>query len=345
MSEEKNKNMSNEEDKKVFKKIHENFKNMNCMMAEEMEIASIHGVITGDYREQMWMNFFRSIIPKKFSMSQGVLIIDSFGNVSKEVDIAVYDEQYTPYVFQYNTLKFIPIEAVAVVIECKSKSPNEKALNDWVNKIDELMPNPSGITRIVSGYSCAITNKSQLRTRPIKILATIKNCSDDAKENIENGYYNIFDFVIIKDREAGIFDVININENETLGWWAKKLNGVGNEGNLKIERLSKEKDCVIDDLPRESKDYLELNENDALKKFILNEFLEKNFEISKTLKDLKICDSDGNDVNPLLSLNLQLNQLLLLINNPMPFPHFAYAKRFREIIQNINNESHKDENK
>lgn len=32
----------------------------------------------------------------------------------------------------------------------------------------------------------------------------------------------------------------------------------------------------------------------------------------------------------LLTLNLQLNQLLMLINNPLPFPHKAYAKMFNE---------------
>ncbi|GAE90404.1 hypothetical protein [Acetivibrio straminisolvens] len=45
------------EKKEIFKKIHDNYMNMNRMMAEEMKIASLHGVITGENREQMWMNF------------------------------------------------------------------------------------------------------------------------------------------------------------------------------------------------------------------------------------------------------------------------------------------------
>ncbi|MFC7561502.1 hypothetical protein ACFQY3_24870 [Paenibacillus farraposensis] len=32
-----------------------------------------------------------------------------------------------------------------------------------------------------------------------------------------------------------------------------------------------------------------------------------------------------------MTLNFQLNQLLMLLNNPMLFPHFAYAKAFREL--------------
>lgn len=343
MCEKKGCEVSNEEDKKVFKLIHENYKNMNCMMAEEMDIASLHGVITGDYREQMWMNFFRSIIPKKFSMSQGVLIIDSFGKVSKEVDIAVYDEQYTPYVFQYNTLKFIPIEAVAVVIECKSKSPNEDSLNAWIERIDQLVPNPSGITRIVSGYSCAITNKSQLKTRPIKILATIKDCGDKAIGTMEKEYCNKFDFIIIKDtKEDKSFNVLTKNENKRLGWWAKELNGVGNEDYLEIVCEKRGR------LPNETEEFLKKEENESLQKYIMNELLaienicgseDKKIKVDKKLEDLRIPN------NPLLTLNFQLNQLLMLINNPMPFPHFAYAKRFREIIKEMDNKTDEDKKK
>lgn len=50
-------------------------------------------------------------------------------------------------------------------------------------------------------------------------------------------------------------------------------------------------------------------------------------ECTSTLAELKI------EGNYLLSLNLQLNQLLMLINNPMLFPHFAYAKIFRERLK------------
>ncbi len=42
--------------------------------------------------------FFLRIIPKKFNTTRFVFIIDSKENISKEVDIAIYDEQYTPYI-------------------------------------------------------------------------------------------------------------------------------------------------------------------------------------------------------------------------------------------------------
>ena len=122
--------------KDIYQLILENYENMNTMMKNELNMRSEHGGSTGNYREEMWMKFFRGIIPMKFAMAQGVLIIDSYGNVSREVDIAVFDETYSPYLFQYNSLKVIPIEAVAIVIECKSTTYD--GLEKWCDKIAKL---------------------------------------------------------------------------------------------------------------------------------------------------------------------------------------------------------------
>ena len=80
----------------------------------------------------------KSIVPKKFVIEQSVFIIDSKGNVSNEVDLAIFDEMYTPYVFRYGEIKFIPIEAVVAVVECKSTSMDEKLLENWINSIEQL---------------------------------------------------------------------------------------------------------------------------------------------------------------------------------------------------------------
>ncbi len=87
----------------------------------------LHGSSIGSAREDIWGQLFDMIIPKKFVIEHSVfLIIDSEGNVSHEVDLAILDETYTPYIFRYGRLKFIPIEAVAVVVECKSKSMRKR---------------------------------------------------------------------------------------------------------------------------------------------------------------------------------------------------------------------------
>lgn len=294
-----------------------------------MEIASEHKSLTGNYREEMWMKFFRSIIPRKYSMAQNVMIIDSNGNVSNEVDIAVFDEQYTPYVFQYNTLKFIPIEAVSIVIECKSRDLKENQLKTWSQSIDNLETKNSGIARIVTGYVSGLTNKTQVKTRPIKILTCIKqNKSDKPLEKLEERLGDDFDFIIQKQQGMRTtFQVLIKNEDKSLAWWGTKLNGVGNEQNDRDPALSLEHFSI-----GECKDEEKLKKIEKCKCLVGNcselKF-DENFYLTNTLSDLKVTD------NPFLSLNLQLNQLLMLVNNPMLFPHFAYAKAFDKIIKQV----------
>jgi len=57
-----------------------------------------HGTTLGSSREYIWKSLFERIVPKKFNIDRSVFIIDSYGNISKEVDLAIYDEQYTPYI-------------------------------------------------------------------------------------------------------------------------------------------------------------------------------------------------------------------------------------------------------
>lgn len=248
------------------------------------------------------------------------MIIDSFGRISKEVDIAVYDETYTPYIFQYNTLKFIPIEAVAIVIECKSTGWEKENVKDWSDSIKKLEPKASGIARMVTGYNCNITNCTQKKTSPIKILATIRQIKkEETLDNIKKVFEGYFDFIIVgkadEDNEKKKLEILIRNEGNSLGWWGRKLNGIIDKeltGEvLEIQHISKCKNTSFN-----KEDYPELifDEDNCLK---------------NTLKDLRVKD------NPLLSLNLQLNQLLMLINNHMLFPHFAYAKIFNKIIENI----------
>ena len=47
------------------------------------------------------------------------------------------------------------------------------------------------------------------------------------------------------------------------------------------------------------------------------------------LEEFQVNDKNGKNIS-LLSFNLQFNQLLMLINNPMLFPHQDYAKLFQE---------------
>lgn len=309
-----------------FQGLYSNYQFLNEKLASELKIASDHHGITGNFREKEWLSFFRGIIPRKFSLAQDVKIIDSEKKVSKEVDIAVFDEQYMPYVFVYKDIKYIPIEAVAVAIQCKSKEYDYDSVCEWSTSIKQLTTQNTGIARIATGYTIGFTSFTQVRTRPIMILATMAQfVKDKTIEDKATDLSEYYDFIILgKKQQDGkySFEVKLNNEEKSLGWWANSLN--------ECERAADQEDVGLS--------IQSVTENVLLEKKISDNYSYLNFESTKSadgknttvyltnkLKDLRV------DGNSFLTLNFQLNQLLMLINNPMFFPHFAYANAFKPI--------------
>ena len=115
----------------AIEKIAKNYNQLEQSLVNQLRLElSKQNVTIGTYRERIWKSLFEMIIPKKYCIEQSVFIIDSYGNISREVDLAVYDEMYTPYIFNYEEIKFIPIEAVAVVVQCKSKIESKGEENE-----------------------------------------------------------------------------------------------------------------------------------------------------------------------------------------------------------------------
>jgi hypothetical protein len=288
-------------EEKTIKKVYENYENIEKSLVNQLLLETPNQQLTmGIYRERVWRDLFEEIVPKKFCIDQGIFVMDSHGHISDEVDLAIFDEQYTPYIFNYGKIKFIPIEAVAVVIQCKSKELNSSVLERWIESIDKLTTSLNSVARVMTGViDNNIKNtkpkKSQTSTRPIKIL-----CCIGENEKIGEKIRNMFDICLYVSKEMNSLKKIIEHENWTYYQWYEELN------HFKLERFGGEFELY--------------NENKNT----------SGQEIDKKLSDIKIIDNKGNE-NIILSLIFQLNQLLMLINNPMLFPHESYARMFNEI--------------
>ena len=67
------------------------------------------------------------------------------------------------------------------------------------------------------------------------------------------------------------------------------------------------------------------------KRKLLRKKKSKNQFLCKRQKDQKLDDYEvkfGEEKLSLMTFNFQFNQVLMLINNPMLFPHIAYAEMF-----------------
>ncbi|MBN2982174.1 DUF6602 domain-containing protein [Cohnella algarum] len=135
--------------KNTIPKIIGNYAHLERSIVSQLLLETpAHPPTTGSYREYIWKELFEQVIPRKFCIDQGVFVLDSNGNISAEVDLAIYDEQYTPYIFNYGKMKFIPIEAVAVVVQCKSNTLKLDELKSWCKSIAMLSTCSESVTRI-----------------------------------------------------------------------------------------------------------------------------------------------------------------------------------------------------
>ncbi len=135
-------------DREVIQGIVKNYIKLEESIVSQLSFTNKHGVTIGGFREEIWKSLFEQIVPKKYTVERSVFIIDSGGNVSNEVDLAIFDEQYTPYIFNYGKMKFIPIEAVAVVVQCKSTDLKPEQLKEWVCSIARLKTSLKSIARM-----------------------------------------------------------------------------------------------------------------------------------------------------------------------------------------------------
>lgn len=303
---------------KFIKDIRNNYRKLEHELVTQLSYEVEHNVTMGTNREEIWVEFFKRIIPKKFNIARSVFIIDSYNKCSKEVDIAIYDEQYTPYIFNYGIIKFIPIEAVAAVVQCKSKSLPAKNLLDWTESITKLKTSQDSIARLANYVHIgknSNSNSIQTATTPIKILCYIKDKKTANEANKKNKTDEINEINEINEAKAS-FDIVieayqkKKNEEKTV-----QNQGLDFLGNLDIV-FNKNKNLydVLCQYNRNSEAYDEKG-------------------IGGKLKERKLSDyivSDGEEKYTLLSFIFQFNQMLMMINNPMFFPHMAYVEMFND---------------
>lgn len=310
----KNDKSERKETKKIIQSIIENYKSLEESIVSQLSLSNkCHPTTTGTSRELIWLQLFENIIPKKFVIEHSVFIIDSDFGRSKEVDLAIIDNAYTPYIFQYGKLKFVPIEAVAAVIECKSKKLDSGSLEKWCESIKGLRTSRRSIARMANGMVVpnhqeeskedseandkqnpdkpSTQPSTQTSTRPIRIFCGYDSDIGKGEQKVKK----FFDFwIIAKDEQEKRIEVeTNQKKDDSLNEWYIRLDHY------------------------ETKIKEEIKESPVLKDYKLDDF--------RVMK--------GEEEVSLLSLNLQLNQLLMLINNPILFPHLSYAKMFNDVDQ------------
>lgn len=77
-----------------------------------------HPVLKGDASETVWLELLTTYLPERYCAARAV-VIDSENRSSDQLDIVVFDRQYSPFVFQHAGVNVIPAESVYAVFEAK----------------------------------------------------------------------------------------------------------------------------------------------------------------------------------------------------------------------------------
>lgn len=77
-----------------------------------------HPGTKGDASEQVWLELLQTYLPKRYQV-ESAHVVDSEGNFSDQMDVVVFDRQYSPFIFNFKAAKIVPAESVYAVFEAK----------------------------------------------------------------------------------------------------------------------------------------------------------------------------------------------------------------------------------
>ena len=94
-------------------------------MQEQMSVSlrlhtgiTEHPVEKGDATEINWHKWLATYLPKRYKADKA-FVVDCRGKKSEQIDLVIYDQQYSPFVFNQSGTLYIPSESVYAVFEVK----------------------------------------------------------------------------------------------------------------------------------------------------------------------------------------------------------------------------------
>lgn len=77
-----------------------------------------HPGTKGEVTELCWLDMLQGYLPKRYQ-AEKAFVLDSRGQISEQIDIVIFDRQYSPFLFRQEGVIYIPAESVYAVIEVK----------------------------------------------------------------------------------------------------------------------------------------------------------------------------------------------------------------------------------
>src|SRR5258705_12236291 len=77
-----------------------------------------HPGTKGDASEQVWLEMLQAYLPQRYQAASAH-VVDSHGSLSDQIDVVVFDRQYSPFIFKFQWQDIVPAESVYAVFEAE----------------------------------------------------------------------------------------------------------------------------------------------------------------------------------------------------------------------------------
>lgn len=97
------------------------FASLHRKIDTELQVARQalnHPGTKGDTSEAIWIGLLETYLPSRYRVSSAH-VVDSEGMFSDQIDVVIFDRQYSPFVFDFLGAKVVPAESVYAVFEAK----------------------------------------------------------------------------------------------------------------------------------------------------------------------------------------------------------------------------------
>ena len=91
---------------------------LNADLSTSRSVAE-HPVSTGSGIEANWLEMLKRHLPYRYQ-AKSAFVVDSNGTQSQQIDVVIYDRQYTAELYNGSNQRIIPAESVYAVLEVKS---------------------------------------------------------------------------------------------------------------------------------------------------------------------------------------------------------------------------------
>ncbi|MCM8594662.1 DUF6602 domain-containing protein [Accumulibacter sp.] len=89
--------------------------------------AVTHPGARGEASEEDWLRILNDHLPQRYQANRA-FVIDSQGECSEQIDIVIYDRQYSPLLYNQANQRYVPAESVYGVLEVKQALSREHVL-------------------------------------------------------------------------------------------------------------------------------------------------------------------------------------------------------------------------